>query len=77
MLIGAGAAGQLILRDIATSKETNDKVYCIIDDNSNKWGRQIDGVTIVGGREKILDSVKKYDISGEFKRNRRVCLLSL
>lgn len=63
MLIGAGAAGQLILRDIATSKETNDKVYCIIDDNSNKWGRQIDGVTIVGGREKILDSVKKYDIN--------------
>lgn len=63
MLIGAGAAGQLILRDIATSKETNDKVYCIIDDNSNKWGRQIDGVTIVGGREKIIDSVKKYDIN--------------
>lgn len=63
MLIGAGAAGQMILRDIATSKETDDKVYCIIDDNSNKWGRQIDGITIVGGREKILDSVKKYDIN--------------
>ena len=63
MLIGAGSAGQMILRDIATSKETNDKVYCIIDDNSNKWGRQIDGITIVGGREKILESVKKYDIN--------------
>ena len=63
MLIGAGSAGQMILRDIVTSKETNDKVYCIIDDNSNKWGRQIDGVTIVGGREKILESVKKYEIN--------------
>ena len=62
LLIGAGAAGQMILRDIATSKESNDRVCCIIDDNSNKWGRQIDGIEIVGGRDKILDSVKKYDI---------------
>lgn len=62
MLIGAGAAGQMILRDIATSKETNDKVFCIIDDNSNKWGREIDGIRIVGGRDKIIESVKKYNI---------------
>lgn len=63
MLIGAGSAGQMILRDIVTSKETDDKVCCIIDDNSNKWGREIDGVKIVGGRDKIVESVKKYAIS--------------
>jgi FlaA1/EpsC-like NDP-sugar epimerase len=40
MLIGAGAAGQQILRDINNGKESlADRVVCFIDDNSNKWGR--------------------------------------
>ncbi len=66
MLIGAGAAGQLILRDLHSAKETNDIVACIIDDNSNKWGRFIDGVPIVGGRDDILLNVEKYKIEKIF-----------
>ena len=62
MLIGAGNAGQALLRDIRTAKEINGEVECIIDDNHNKWGRYIDGVPIVGGREKIIESVRKYNI---------------
>ena len=62
MLIGAGDAGQTILRDIARTRELHDKVICIIDDNPNKWGRDIDGVPIVGGRDDILASVEKYRI---------------
>jgi FlaA1/EpsC-like NDP-sugar epimerase len=62
MLIGAGNAGQLILRDIRNARELNEKVCCIIDDNSNKWHRFIDGVEIVGGRNDILANVKKYKI---------------
>ncbi len=62
MLIGAGAAGQMILRDLHGAKEVNDRVCCIIDDNKNKWGRFIDGVPIVGGREDILRNVEKYQI---------------
>ena len=62
MLIGAGAAGQMILRDLHSSKDSQDVVCCIIDDNSNKWGRYIDGVPVVGGREDILLNVEKYKI---------------
>ena len=62
MLIGAGSAGQMILRDMQRAKEVNDWVCCIIDDNRNKWGRYIDGVPIVGGREDILFNVEKYKI---------------
>lgn len=62
MLIGAGSAGQLILRDIHSAKEINEQVCCIIDDNSNKWGRFIDGIPIVGGRNTILWNVEKYKI---------------
>lgn len=62
MLIGAGDAGQIILRDLHGSKELNDRVCCIIDDDSEKWGRFIDGVPIVGGRDDILCNVEKYKI---------------
>lgn len=62
MLIGAGTAGQIILRDLYEAKESNERVCCIIDDNSDKWGRFIDGVPVVGGREDILQSVEKYHI---------------
>lgn len=62
MLIGAGAAGQMILRDLHKSRELQDCVCCIIDDNKNKWGRFIDGVPIVGGRDDILLNVEKYKI---------------
>lgn len=66
MLIGAGAAGRMILRDILSSEKTDDKVICIIDDNPNKWNRLIDGVPIVGGRDDILSSVEKYQINKIF-----------
>ena len=62
MVIGAGNAGQSLIVDIKRSKELNDKVCCVIDDDPNKWGRYIDGVPIVGGRDTILENVEKYRI---------------
>lgn len=66
MLIGAGSAGQLVLRDFMTSKLTNVRICCVIDDDVNKWNRSIEGIPIVGGREDILYNVKKYNISKIF-----------
>lgn len=62
MLIGAGSAGQMILRDISNRESTNERVCCIIDDNCNKWSRYIEGIPIVGGRNEILDNAKKFNI---------------
>lgn len=62
MIIGAGEAGQMILRDIKNSKEINKKVCCFIDDNKNKWGRYIDNVPVFGGRDSIMEAVKKFGI---------------
>lgn len=61
MLVGAGAAGQMILRDIKSAKETDEQVCCFIDDNSNKWNRYIDGVPVVGGRENIMEASEKTE----------------
>ena len=66
MLIGAGSAGQMVLRDLHNADEVNEWVYCIIDDNPNKWGKYIDGVPIVGGRDDILLNVEKYKIEKIF-----------
>lgn len=62
MIIGAGEAGQIILRDITTHSETLERVCCVIDDNPNKWHRFIDGVPVVGGRDSILSNAQKYKI---------------
>ena len=62
MLIGAGDAGQMILRDIKHAKEVQEKVVCIIDDDTTKWNKYVDGVPVVGGRDMILQAVKQYDI---------------
>lgn len=54
MLIGAGSAGQMILRDIRRTSAADkngamdERVVCIIDDNKNKWNRDVDGVPVVG-----------------------------
>ncbi|MBQ7563727.1 MAG: polysaccharide biosynthesis protein [Lachnospiraceae bacterium] len=63
MLIGAGSAGQMILRDVNNGRETIDRIYCIIDDDPNKWNRYIDDVPIVGGRDDIFSNVEKYKIN--------------
>nr|WP_288973848.1 nucleoside-diphosphate sugar epimerase/dehydratase [uncultured Blautia sp.] len=62
MLIGAGAAGQIIIRDLNRASEVKAKVCCIIDDNPNKTGRYIEGIPIVGNRDDILLSADKYKI---------------
>ncbi len=62
MVIGAGAAGHMIVREMKTSKYLNYKLCCIIDDDINKSGSNLDGVPIIGGREMIEGAVERYQI---------------
>ena len=66
MIIGAGSAGQMIIRDINSSQEISDRAACIIDDDKTKWGRYIDGVPVVGGRDSIMENVDRYQIKKIF-----------
>ena len=61
-LVGAGAAGREILADIRRSPKVKAQIVCFIDDNKNKWGRDIDGIPVVGGRESILETVQEMSI---------------
>ena len=62
MVIGAGAAGQMILRELNNSNQSVAKPLCVIDDNVNTWHRLLEGVPIVGGRESIMKAAQKYKI---------------
>ncbi len=62
MVIGAGAAGNMILKEIESSHYLNLQAKCIIDDQPGCHGKMMRGVPIVGGREKILDAAARYGI---------------
>ncbi len=62
MLIGAGDAANVILKEIENSLYVNMRVKCLVDDNEGCHGKLLRGVPIVGGRDKILDAVEQYGI---------------
>ena len=62
MVIGAGAAGNMILKEIESSQYLNLQAKCIVDDQPGCHGKLLRGVPIVGGRDKILDAVGQYGI---------------
>ena len=62
MLIGAGAAANVILKEIESSRYLNLNVKCIIDDHEGCHGKYLRGIPIIGGRDKILDAVEQYGV---------------
>ncbi len=62
MLVGAGAAGRMVLHDMNLATDSKDKVVCLVDDNPHKIGRYIDGLCIAGNRHDIPKLVEKHNI---------------
>ena len=63
MIIGAGEATNVIMREIQNSSYlANSNIACIIDDDRRKVGKYIRGVKVIGTRDKIKEASKLYDI---------------
>ncbi len=62
MLIGAGAAGAMLLRDLEESELSRNKVVCVIDDDPSKRGMRVSGIPIVGGRESVVEMADRYKV---------------
>ena len=62
MVVGAGEAGNSLIREMKSSSYIQKNALCVIDDDSKKIGNYIHGVKVVGGREDILENVARYDI---------------
>ena len=62
MLVGAGAAASVALKDLSEADTSRNQVVCIIDDDPLKQGRRLRGVPIVGGRKDIPAMVRRYQV---------------
>ena len=64
MIIGGGAAGQVLIKEMQNNPvRIKGKVCCVIDDDPDKKGRYIEGIEIVGNRHDIPKMVAKYHIN--------------
>ena len=62
LIIGGGDAGANIIKEMLTHNELKSRPIAIIDDDIHKIGRNINGVPILGGRNKIVETVRKSSI---------------
>ena len=63
MVIGAGGAGQMVIKELHSTTKVSARVCCVIDDNPLKRRRVIEGVPIVGNRHDIVRMAEKYAIT--------------
>ncbi len=62
MIIGAGDAGSMVLKELKTRGAGHYNPVAVIDDDKRKHHASIHGVPIKGGRDKIIETVKKLKI---------------
>ena len=63
MIIGAGEACNVVMKELELSRELDAKICCVIDDNPRKHGTYIHGVKVVGDRNSIVENAKRYGIT--------------
>lgn len=66
MIVGAGEAANVIIKEILSSTYSRMVIKCIIDDDKNKWGRFIQGIKVMGGRDRIVEYANFYAIDEIF-----------
>ncbi len=63
LIVGAGEAGQEILRELYTRSTLGYKVVGMIDRDPSKVGSSIDNAKVLGTTQEIIPLVKEHDIS--------------
>ncbi len=62
LIIGAGDAGEKILREFQDNPRLKYEVVGFADDDSTKQGMQIHGVPVLGEIDQLSDLVKEYEV---------------
>lgn len=62
LIVGAGAAGSMVIRELRNHNGLNSKPVAIIDDDLAKKNLNINGIPVVGNRNDIVHICKKYNI---------------
>jgi FlaA1/EpsC-like NDP-sugar epimerase len=62
LIVGAGEAGEIILREMIRNKEIKYNPIGLIDDDPSKIGSKIHGIKVLGDRTKIPAMVNRHGI---------------
>lgn len=63
LIVGAGDAGDMVLREIKNNPKFNYNVIGLIDDDKFKQKMSIQGISVIGTRKDIVDICRKKNIS--------------
>jgi FlaA1/EpsC-like NDP-sugar epimerase len=63
IVVGAGSAGDLLLRDIRRSPEKKIRVVGFVDDSPAKQGTTLGGRTVLGTIDQLPDVIRKHEVS--------------
>jgi len=55
LIVGAGEAGNAIIKEIVNSRYVNMKIVGIVDDDKTKKGKFLHGIKVIGDRNDIID----------------------
>lgn len=62
MIVGAGDAGAMVIKELKNHYSLQSKPVVIIDDDKRKHSQTIIGVPVAGGRDRILEISERYGI---------------
>lgn len=62
MIVGAGEAGNTLLKELQNSKFVEQNVCCLVDDDPGKIGKYLRGVLVAGNRKDICRLAEEYHI---------------
>ena len=62
MVIGAGSAGAMVIREFNYSVKSENRPVCILDDDPAKVGTYLRGVRVVGTTSEIVEQAQKHHV---------------
>ena len=63
LIVGAGRAGEMLVRDLLRAKDELYQPIGFVDDRKSKQGREIHGVRVLGACDEIIDLSDRLDIN--------------
>lgn len=62
LIVGAGDAGEMVLRELSKHKELNYSIVGLLDDHPLKQDQVIRGYRVLGGRHELREILQKYEV---------------
>ena len=64
VIVGAGAAGAVMIRELMSTDKTKSRPVAIVDDDPSKQGMTVGGILVAGTTKDIKAVVEKYHATG-------------